>query len=85
MYIMEAAMKVAKWGNSLAVRIPADVAAKLGLKEGDDIDLRPGTIGGLELLLQESRRKRVERLQEILRDRLPEDYTFDRDEANARR
>ena len=30
-------MQVAKWGNSLAIRIPASVAEALDLKEGDDI------------------------------------------------
>ncbi|MEQ9564472.1 MAG: AbrB/MazE/SpoVT family DNA-binding domain-containing protein, partial [Pseudomonadales bacterium] len=28
-------MQVAKWGNSLAVRLPADLVRELGLKEGD--------------------------------------------------
>lgn len=32
-------MQVAKWGNSLAVRLPADLVRDLGLKEGDQIDL----------------------------------------------
>jgi antitoxin MazE len=32
-------MQVAKWGNSLAVRLPADLVRELGLKEGDQIDL----------------------------------------------
>lgn len=32
-------MQVAKWGNSLAVRLPADLVRELGLKEGDRIDL----------------------------------------------
>ena len=30
-------MQVAKWGNSLAVRLPAAVVEMLALKEGDDI------------------------------------------------
>ncbi|WP_143749548.1 AbrB/MazE/SpoVT family DNA-binding domain-containing protein, partial [Caballeronia arvi] len=29
-------MQVAKWGNSLAVRLPASVVDALDLKEGDD-------------------------------------------------
>lgn len=78
-------MKVSKWGNSLAVRIPTDVASRLGLKEGDEIDLRPSDINGIELLRLASRRERIERLREILKDRLPADYRFDREEANARR
>jgi antitoxin MazE len=32
-------MQVAKWGNSLAVRLPASVVQALDLKEGDEIDL----------------------------------------------
>jgi len=35
----EDVMKVSKWGNGLAVRIPKDVAAALGLKQGDEVDL----------------------------------------------
>ena len=32
-------MQVAKWGNSLAVRLPAIVVEALGLKEGDEIEI----------------------------------------------
>ncbi|MFY9976137.1 MAG: AbrB/MazE/SpoVT family DNA-binding domain-containing protein [Chromatiaceae bacterium] len=32
-------MQVAKWGNSLAVRLPAAVVEALALKEGDDIEI----------------------------------------------
>lgn len=32
-------MQVAKCGNSLAVRLPAELVRELGLKEGDQIDL----------------------------------------------
>ena len=32
-------MQVSKWGNSLAVRLPASVGAALDLKEGDDIEV----------------------------------------------
>ena len=39
MYIRKGAMQVSKWGNSLAVRLPAAVVEALGLKEGDDIDI----------------------------------------------
>ena len=33
-------MKVAKWGNSLAVRLPAAVVEVLQLKDGDDVEIR---------------------------------------------
>ena len=32
-------MQVAKWGNSLAVRLPASVVDALGLKAGDEIEI----------------------------------------------
>lgn len=32
-------MQVAKWGNSLAVRLPAAVVEALELKEGDSIEI----------------------------------------------
>lgn len=34
-------MQVAKWGNSLAVRLPAELVRALGLREGDEVSLRP--------------------------------------------
>ena len=33
-------MKVAKWGNALAIRLPIAVVKELGLKEGDQVDIR---------------------------------------------
>jgi antitoxin MazE len=38
---------VAKWGNSLAVRIPASEAAKAAIKEGDEVDLTASQKGRL--------------------------------------
>ena len=37
--IMEAAMQVSKWGNSLAVRLPKALVDALGLKEGDELNV----------------------------------------------
>ena len=33
-------MQVSKWGNSLAIRLPAAVVEVLNLKEGDDVDIQ---------------------------------------------
>lgn len=38
-------MQIAKWGNSLAVRLPADLVRKLDLREGDQVELVPGDAG----------------------------------------
>ncbi len=75
-------MQVAKWGNSLAVRLPADLVRELGLKEGDQIDL----------LKDEGRVKlrRLPRADEVLMDlrrfrgKLPKTQRLNREDANAR-
>jgi antitoxin MazE len=75
---------VSRWGNSLAVRIPADVARALGLKEGDSIDLRPAKDGAIEIVTEEERRRQALAALRKFRGRMPADFKFDREEANAR-
>lgn len=76
-------MRVAKWGNSLAVRIPKDVAEALGLKEGDEIDLTATEPRALGLSRRLTRPELLERIRQMAKP-LPQDYRFDREEANAR-
>ncbi len=42
-------LQIAKWGNSLAVRIPADYVRKNGIKEGDQLEAHMGVDGALNL------------------------------------
>ncbi|MGJ4854126.1 AbrB/MazE/SpoVT family DNA-binding domain-containing protein [Labrys sp. KB_33_2] len=76
-------MQVAKWGNSLAVRIPAVVVEALQLKEGDEIEVHIAEERRLEIARKPGREELLRRLR-AFRGRLPADFTFDRDEANAR-
>ena len=76
-------MQVAKWGNSLAVRLPAAVVEALELKEGDQIEIRVAADREFEVSRDRSRQKALERL-ERLRRALPEGFTFDRDAAHER-
>ena len=76
-------MRVAKWGNSLAVRIPAAIAELLELKEGDEIEIRVANTRGFDVSLTPSREEMLKRLREF-RGSLPADFKFDREEANAR-
>ncbi|WP_174287429.1 AbrB/MazE/SpoVT family DNA-binding domain-containing protein [Sphingomonas bacterium] len=77
-------MQVAKWGNSLAVRIPADVVRTLGLKDGDEIDLHALDDGTIAVITERQRREAaLDRLTKMA-VKFPEDYVFDREEANAR-
>lgn len=66
-------MQVSKWGNSLAVRLPAAIVEALHLKAGDDIEIH--VVGARELLA---------RLRKY-RGRLPADFKFDRIEVHERR
>ncbi len=76
-------MRVAKWGNSLAIRIPQSVVDVLELKEGDSVELRAVDNRVLDVALQPTRQELVQRLRKY-RGLLPADFTFDRDEANVR-
>jgi len=77
-------MKVSKWGNSLAVRLPKDVVDSLNLKAGDEIELRPVEGRQFDVIRQASPQERLRRLRELMRGTLPADFKFNRDEANER-
>ena len=76
-------MQVAKWGNSLAIRLPAAVVEILGLKEGDQIDVRVAGDAAFEVQRKASHDEVLARLRQY-RGRLPADFKFDRFEANQR-
>ena len=76
-------MRVAKWGNSLAIRVPSSVAAALELKEGDEVTVRLAGARAFEIGRDESRDRALERIR-AFRWKLPPDWKFDRDDANAR-
>jgi antitoxin MazE len=42
-------LQIAKWGNSLAVRIPADYVRQIGIKDGDHLVAQVGVDGALNL------------------------------------
>ena len=77
-------MQVAKWGNSLAVRLPATVVEALDLKPGDHIDIHVVGERAFEVSKGPGARELLARLRKY-RGRLPVDFKFDRLEANARR
>ena len=76
-------MKVARWGNSLAVRLPQVLADKLGVREGDEIDLVPAGERRLGVVHDRRKEDMIARM-DALSAPLPPDYKFDRDDANAR-
>ena len=76
-------MRIAKWGNSLAVRLPASVIEALELKPGDDIEIYVSDQHAFGIARKPGRGDLLKRLR-AFRGRLPADFRFDRDEANAR-
>lgn len=76
-------MRVAKWGNSLAVRLPAAVIEALNLQEGDDIEIVITDDRRFEVARNNTRTEALARLK-ALRRPLPKGFRFDRDEAHER-
>lgn len=76
-------MQVSKWGNSLAIRLPAAVVEALELKEGDSIEIRVAGSREFEVSRDQSRQQALENLRKLSRP-LPAGFVFDREEANAR-
>jgi antitoxin MazE len=76
-------MQVAKWGNSLAVRLPAVVVEALDLKEGDQIEIHIAGERNFKVSRDRSRQDAIARLRKLRRP-FPEGFHFDREEANAR-
>ena len=76
-------MQVAKWGNSLAVRLPAAVVEALSLREGDDIEIEVVGARTFEIRKKPEARELLARLRKY-RGRLPADFKFDWLDAHAR-
>jgi antitoxin MazE len=88
MYIHEDAMRVAKWGNSLAIRLPRQLVEALALKEGDEVEIagKPGPVPALEVSKDTRREAAIARIKAASWP-LPPGFKFDRNELydNARR
>jgi antitoxin MazE len=76
-------MNISKWGNSLAVRLPATVVEALELKEGDEIEI--GIAGPREFIVarDRSREQALETIRRLARP-LPAGFKFVREEVIAR-
>jgi antitoxin MazE len=76
-------MQVAKWGNSLAVRLPSAVVEALDLEEGDQIEIRIAGKRKFEIAHDRSAEKALECIARLRRP-LPPGFKFKRLEANER-
>lgn len=76
-------MRVAKWGNSLAVRLPQSVVEALRLKEGDSVEIQIADERAFGIAKAPKRKELIARLLKY-RGRMPADFKFDRWDANTR-
>jgi antitoxin MazE len=80
-------MQVSKWGNSLAIRLPAEVVGVLNLKEGDHIEVGvdPGIKGARKFTIRRDPQveQALARIRQLRRP-LPPGFTFDRDDLQRR-
>lgn len=76
-------MQVSKWGNSLAVRLPRALVDSLDLSVGDRLEIVSATPERIVLAKDERKVRAVERMR-ARGWALPDDYAFDRDDANDR-
>jgi len=77
-------MQISKWGNSLAIRIPKEVIDEMGLEEGDDILV---VAAKNRKMFEIARKPTADELLAplfALENKVPKDFVFDREEANAR-
>ena len=61
-------VQLAKWGNSLGLRVPKDIAARLGLTEGARVDVEASEDG--RIIVSRSRRRFT--LDELVSEMTPD-------------
>jgi len=61
--------QIARWGNSLGLRVPKDVAREIGLTEGSKVEIETK---GNRIVITPIRRSFT--LAELLKDTTPDDY-----------
>ena len=76
-------MQVSKWGNSLAIRLPAAVVERLGLREGDEIEIEVADPHRFRVARDPSRDEALAALR-ALGWTLPPGLRVSREEANER-
>jgi antitoxin MazE len=76
-------MQVSKWGNSLAVRLPAAVVKELDLKEGDQIEINVTAPRSFEVERDQRRLQALESMRRLRRP-LPPGFKFNRAELYDR-
>lgn len=76
-------MKFAKWGNSVAIRVPAEVVAKLRISPNEEAQIKVTGEFSFEVTRDRRRQEAIDNLRKM-RFVLPDDYVFNREELHER-
>jgi antitoxin MazE len=80
---MEPTMLVSKWGNSLAVRLPKALVEKLGIAEGDDVNVTAEDAETIVISKNDGKGDFLVKLRVLQRPK-PKGFVWNRDDANRR-
>jgi antitoxin MazE len=80
---MEIAMQVARWGNSLAVRLPKKLVDEMKLAPGDEVQIVRIDSARFGIEKSDRRAEAIARMAQR-KWKAPDGYRFDREEANER-
>jgi antitoxin MazE len=76
-------MRLAKWGNSFAFRVPAELIRKMNLTPDEEFLFRQTGEDSFEIIRDRRRQEALEKMRK-LRFALPDDYVFNREELHER-
>lgn len=76
-------MRVSRWGNSLAVRLPRKLVEQMRLAEGDEVDLTLVDRSAIGIAKPDTPDDVLARLRALQRP-APAGFRWSRDEANER-
>jgi antitoxin MazE len=79
----EADMQISRWGKSLAVRLPKKLVERLGIAEGDDVDVTSEDAQTIVISKSDSKGDFLLKLR-VLQKPKPEGFVWNRDDANSR-
>jgi antitoxin MazE len=76
-------MKLAKWGNSFAFRVPAELMRKMNLTPDEDFQFRQTGEDSFEIIRDRRRQEALEAIRRLAKP-LPPGYKFNREEIHER-
>ena len=76
-------MRVSRWGDSLAVRLPRELVERMRLTEGDEVDVTAVDRDVIGIIKPDTKEDILARLRALQRP-APAGFHWSRDEANER-